>query len=265
MRRIWMAIVVFGIGGYAVGAQERGASLSEERRRDSNRVHVQFDDCTEFAGLQAVPVGNVRDRVPSQYRLAGETDGIGIVVFRMASCHEVSVNGSHPRPAIVAQVGVNVIAPLGTGDINNYTLYFATDSALLFVRLRLAGINVLFAPGLDFEYSPDPSGPCGSLFIDVPRPRSAMYELTGPACEPVPLDPGFPFVANWWFAARDGDVIMETTIPNIRFGDASGVMATTDPDSDLASILGGTSMTFPILAVRGVFGTATLDVRPEPF
>jgi hypothetical protein len=259
-----MVMVVLSIGGYALDAQELVATGFEERG-NFNRAHVQFDDCTEFAGLTAVPLGNVRHRVPSQYRLAGEGDGIGIVVFRTASCSAVSVDGGHRRPAIVAQVGITVVAPLGAGDINSYTLYFATDSPQLFARLRRAGVDVLPAPGLDYDYSMDSSGTRGTLFIDVPRPRLAMYELSGSVFEPVPGDPGFPFIANWWQTARHGDVVMETTIPNIRFGDAYGVVVTTDPGSELESILGGTSARFPILAVRGVFASATMNVRPEPF
>jgi hypothetical protein len=262
--RIGMVMVVLSIGGYVLYAQELVAPVPEERS-DFSRAHVRFDDCTEFAGLTAVPIDNIRHRVPSQYRLAGEPDGVGVVVFRTASCSAVSVDGGHARPAVVAQVGVNVEAPLGTGDINNYTLYFATDSPPLFARLRRAGVDVLSVPGLDYDYSIDSSGTRGTLFIDVPRPRHAMYELSGPVNEPLPGDPGFPFVANWWRTARHGDVIMETMIPNIRFGDAIGVVVTTDPGSELESILGRTSASFPILAVRGVFATATMDVHPEPF
>jgi hypothetical protein len=274
MRRMGMLMVLLGAVGVALDAQPHQApgDLGPGDGRHEDRVHhgfgrarVEFTDCTEFAGLTAVPLANVRNRVPSQYLVAGEPDGLGVVVFRTASCDGVRVDGGRAEPGIVAQVGVNVVAPTGTGDINNYTLYFATDSFRLFLRLRLAGVNAMFVPELAYDYSPNPTGTGGMLLIDVPRPRRARYELGGIAFEPLASDPGFPFVANWWRSARHGDVVMETSIPNIRFGDGAGVTVTVDPRSDLAGLLGSTTASFPILAVRGVFAEATMEVRPEAF
>lgn len=260
----WILLVALAAGGCAMDTEEPIGSTSEELFcRHPRTLSVHFEDCTEFAGLTPVPIGNVRDLVPSHYEIAGETDGVGIVVFRTASCDGVSIDGGRARPGIVAQVGVNVVPPTGTGDINNYTLYYATNSVHLFARLIIAGVHARFVPGLVYEYTPDGTGTGGDLFIDVPRPRNAAYELSGPESEPLPGDPGFPFVANWWRFAWQGDVVMETTIPNIRFGDASGVTVTTDAGSQIAQILGGTSANFPVLSVRGVFASADMEVRRE--
>jgi hypothetical protein len=265
MRNIGMVIVAAATLGFGINARDAGESADREPVGRADGPNVRFADCTEFAGLTAVPIGNVRSRVPSHYEIAGGSDGIGVVVFRTASCLRVTVDDLHPHAAIVAQVGINVVAPLGTGDINNYTLYFATDSPLLFVRLRRAGVHALFVPALVYQYSPNPAGDGGDLFIDVPRPRRAQYELGGFAFEPLAGDPGFPFVANWWRETHGGDLVMETTIPNIRFGDGAGVLITVDPGSDLESILGATSANFPLLAVRGVFAEATMEVRRVRF
>jgi hypothetical protein len=247
-----------------------GAAAAPGQRhegRDAATAHVQarFAGCTEFAGLTPVPVGNVRHLVPARYALAGESDGIAVVVVRVASCGGVGVKSHAAAPGIVAQVGVNVEPPTGGGDINNYTLYLATDSLPLFATLRAGGFAPIWAPELVYAYSPNPAGTGGSLFVDVPRPRGAAYELAGEVSEPLAGDPGFPFVANWWFETGTGAVLAETTIPNIRFGDGGGISIAVDPGSALAAILGGVTASFPVLSVRGVFDEATLDIRRESF
>jgi hypothetical protein len=264
MRREWMVLVAFAASGCAMESGESIGSTSEELLCAHPRtVRVRFEDCTEFAGLTPVPLENVEALVPSHYEIAGAIDGVAVAVFRSASCESVRIDGGRARAGVVAQVGVNVVAPTGEGDINNYTLYYATDSLELFVRLRLAGVNAGFVPGLVYEYTPNAAGTGGDLFVDVSRPRNATYELSGPESEPVPGDPGFPFVANWWRSSRESDVVMSTTIPNIRFGDASAVTVTTDDGSRIAEILGATSASFPVLSVRGVFASADMEVRRE--
>jgi hypothetical protein len=250
-----------------VSMLEAGAAADA---RDDARVprapHVQarFTGCTEFAGLTPVPIERVRTRVPTSYSVAGETDGVGIVVVRVASCRGIGVKSRPATPGVVAQIGVNVVPPTGAGDINNYTLYLATNSAPLFAALRAGGLTPLWVPEIAYAYTPNPAATGGSLFVDVPRPRRAAYELGGELSEPLAGDPGFPFVANWWLAAPTGDIVAETVIPNIRFGDASGVSITVDPGSELAAILGAVSASFPVLSVRGVFDEATLEIRNVP-
>ena len=88
--------------------------------------------------------------VPASYALAGDTTNAQIVV-RVASCDDVVVNGHDEGEGIVSQVGVGVISPDGTGDINNYTLWYDTTSLRLAARLALTGVNARFAPNLDFD------------------------------------------------------------------------------------------------------------------
>jgi hypothetical protein len=227
-------------------------STDEALRR--TETHVEFRACDEFAGLVPVPLANVARRVPSDYRIAGADTGQATLVVRVAHCAGVRIDGSRERPGTVSQVGVNVESPNGTGDINNYTLYYSTDSAGLFTRLLAAGFDATFSPGLEFEIDD------GQLFVDSPSPRRAHFQLSGPVGDAPP--PPFPFVANWWQKTRCADAVTETDIPEIGFGDATGVALTTGANSDVARLLGRSTTTFPYLSVHGQFQRATMVIRP---
>ena len=42
-------------------------------------------------------------------------------MVRASACDAVGVDGSAPKPGIVAHVGISIVSPDGTGDISNYT------------------------------------------------------------------------------------------------------------------------------------------------
>src|SRR5437762_1045371 len=83
-------------------------------------------NCTELIGFGPVPFAPARSLVPGSYALVSFNGSAGLVV-RASRCEGVGVDSSPERPAIVTQVGIAVIPPDGTGDINNYTLLYATD------------------------------------------------------------------------------------------------------------------------------------------
>src|SRR5437660_1483145 len=100
------------------------------------------------------------------------------------------------RPAIVAQAGIAVIPPDGTGDINNYTLLYSTNDERLWQDLLEAGLPAVFDPALAYESTPDSSGH-GEIYAAVSPFVQPAWFLTGGA-DPPPAG-GFPVVANWWF------------------------------------------------------------------
>jgi hypothetical protein len=253
-----LALVLVPVTAAADGGVTNGA------RPDFSRVQIRFADCTEFAGLAPVPIANVRSRVPATYAVAGETDGVGVVVFRSASCRRMVFDGIVFPRTILAQLGVNVVSPAGVPDIANYTLQYASDNVWLVFRLRLAGVDAIWVPRLTYVFQADGTGAGGELRVTQPRPPGA-YELRGPASDPLPADPGFPFRADWWMTSARGDVLMTTDIANIRFGDAAGVEVSAAASSAVAALLGATSAPFPVLAVRGVFADAVMTVSPASF
>jgi hypothetical protein len=238
--------------------------VTSDGRPDVSGVQIRFADCTEFAGLAPVPIANVRSRVPTRYAVSGETDGVGVVVFRSASCRRVAFDGVVFSRTILAQVGVNVVPPTGVPDIASYTLQYASDNVWLVLRLRLAGVDAIWVPRLTYVFQADGTGAGGDLRVTQPRLPGA-YELRGPASDPLPADPGFPFRADWWTTSTRGDVLMRTDIANIRLGNADGVEVTAEVRSAVATLLGATSAAFPVLAVRGVFADAVMMVSPATF
>src|SRR5262249_42000028 len=107
--------------------------------------------------------------------------------------------GTPVGPGTVAQVGITILAPEGDGDINNYTLYYDTDSAQLAKQLRKAGVNAQYVPGLTYEVS----GARDFLEIGVPPPSKARYEVAGPIIPPTALP--VLFTANWWRVREEDD------------------------------------------------------------
>jgi hypothetical protein len=110
---------------------------------DSRSFNVQFAGCTEFVGWGPVSLAAAQPLVPAGYVIAGATDGQAAIVVRATSCEEVSVDQSAAQPTELSQIGVNLVAPDGTGDINNYTVIYVTDSQTLPRRFQFAGLPAI--------------------------------------------------------------------------------------------------------------------------
>jgi hypothetical protein len=146
----------------------------------------------------------------------------------------------------VSQIGVVLVPPDGSGDINNYTLSYTTNSLRLAVKLELAGLPVTLDPDLVYEITPDPPGAAGELFSEVSPLASPSWFLSGVMGDPTP-GPTFPFVANWWYKARQGRLKMSSSIPLLNYGLGS-VKAHWGNSSSF-----GTNL-------RGVFANGTMTV-----
>ncbi len=253
----------FGVFSTAGGCDGSEAGPGDSERRGGTAaeiVEVQFADCQESAGLYPVPIANVAPYVPAQYTVASFDGVTASVVFRTAHCEGIAVDGGFSRAGIVSQIGVNVLPPEGEGDINNYTIHYGTDHLRLAQALRRAGVAARFIPNLEFDYDDDGDG-TGAYFIENPRPSFA-HVISGPASDPPPGQAPVPFVANWWRFGYAGDVVMETSIPELFQGDASEVLVTTSPNSIVADLLGGTVSAPTVFAIRGIIPEAVMEVRP---
>jgi hypothetical protein len=77
--------------------------------------------------------------VPAGYVIAGAAKGQAAIVVRATSCQGVAVGQSLPQPTELSQIGINLVAPDGTGDINNYTVvYIRTTTRWLNIFRLLA-------------------------------------------------------------------------------------------------------------------------------
>jgi hypothetical protein len=212
---------------------------------------VQFNDCTEYVGAGFVPLAQAAPFVPSTFQIAANS-GQALLVTRAAECQSVVIDNSRPERARLSQIGVSIVSPDGTGDINNYTVLYVTDSERLADRLERAGLPVKVDEDLVYEVN------SGNLFIDVSPEEGPAWFFNGSVTEPPPG--GFPFLANWWYESRRGRMKMATNIPVISFGQ-SAVTVYSRRNSPLGKlILGNSFSAFGVFNVRGRFATGRMDV-----
>ncbi|MDX2150654.1 MAG: hypothetical protein SFV54_07960 [Bryobacteraceae bacterium] len=222
---------------------------------DGNRnFPVQFTGCTEYVGFGPISLTAAQQSLPAGYT-AANLGGVGGLVIRVATCAGASTDGSPAKPGIVAHYGINILSPDGTGDINNYTLSYATDSEILAGRLRKSGLPAVYNPELTVE---DPAVRPGNLYAAIGGPGLTPYFVTGTVNDPVGSP--FPFLANWWYAGKHAALKMATTIPAIAFGPAALVLNTATASPLGALITGNIYSSFPFYNVRGRFAAATMQI-----
>jgi hypothetical protein len=250
------------LGGFALWTVSASVAAEHRREHADPVLRVDFEDCSEFAGITSVPAGPLRARVPARYSLAGDGTN-AVLVVRVSQCQRVVVGEDCARSATVSQIGVSVTAPDGsagpdaTADINNYTLAYATDDIALARELERAGVDARYDPDLSYELSVAEGSSEGSLEIVARRPRRLGFSAGGgvvlPSTDPV------PFVATWWGQAGRGDVEMRTVFGAIRFGSAAFTLHAAE-DSQLAEFIGDTGLDFDLLDSFNTFGDARMIV-----
>lgn len=224
---------------------------------DDASFTVNFTNCTEFAGEGYVPLANAQPLVPAGYTI-NASSGQAPIVVRTTSCQGVQVDRSPTLPAIVSQIGINVVSPDGTGTINNYTALYVTNNVFLVRAFRRSGVPAVFDPEISYEYTLNAASTGGVLYEAVPTGGGAAYFLYGPETEPAPNSAQL-FIANWWYGPKAA-VRQQTTIPAISFGTSSVVLYTSNK-SALGKLIGGNSYgNFSVLSLRGEFSNAQMIV-----
>ncbi len=188
----------------------------------------------------------------------GAGTGTATLVVRAAECASVRVDNDRPEPGILTQIGVSVVSPDGSGDINNYTVAYVTNSRRLAQRLARAGLPVSVDEDLVYEITPVPPGNGGELFVDSSPSSEPAFFLNGTVTDNTFLT--IPFLANWWYESKRGRMLMATNIPTIAFSGAS-VTAYARRDSALGKLMGGNKFSaFNGFNVRGRFATARMTI-----
>ena len=232
------------------------AAIAAVAQADESRgFSASLQNCTELIGFGPISFASARALVPADYTLVPFNGSAGLVV-RAARCESVRFGNSQARPATVAQIGIAVVPPDGTGDINNYQLLYATDDAQLADALNEAGVPAALDRALAYEFSPD-SGGHGEVYAAVSATDTqAAWFLTGVADLPPPG--GSPVVANWWANGSQRTAKMSTSIPSIGYGAASFSLHTSK-QSLVGHLIGGnTDSAFVFFNARGVFAAGTL-------
>jgi hypothetical protein len=212
---------------------------------------VQFTDCTVFAGLARVSMVRARALVPAAYTLFDD-GGSARMVVRVAKCASTVVDGHQKGTTVVSHIGIGLVGPDTTVSLNNYTLWYATDNALLHARLTAAGVPADKSNAVDLTYTG------GVLTVTSGSSHTPSFVVTGPAAlgtgAPVPTS------ASWWDDGSRGAIRSRTVLPVIQFGTATTVL-TTPAGSELADLIGGTTLTFPVLDSYNLFPSGTMEVR----
>jgi hypothetical protein len=240
--------LITGVGGVANAGQATAAVPG------APSFDVEFTDCSELASITTITVAKARTVVPASFTLAGDASGAPFVV-RVAHCRAVSVDGSAPEAATVGQLGVSIVSPDGSGDINNYTAWYYTTSLRLAVRLQLLGVPAEWVPRLGYDLVPG-SANSGTLRIDLAAGHPA-FRVTAPVVEPVAA--AVAFQANWWIQSGTQRTKMSTPIPALRFGSAAAIL-TTARVGRLGQILDRSTATFALLDSYNRFAQAHMTV-----
>jgi hypothetical protein len=162
-------------------------------------MQVDFAGCDEIAGIGLVPAANARAVVPARLTPAPGSTTQGIIVVRVARCSAarcsaVTVDGSGPEAGVVAQIGISLVPPDGTGDIDNFTFIYHTDNKKLAQQLNTYGVRSKHVPGLQYNLQLNDAGTAGTLHVGSPEAGEA-FAVDGTIN--VPTGSFVPFTANW--------------------------------------------------------------------
>ena len=220
---------------------------------------VHFAGCTEFVGWGPVPLAKAQPLVPAGYEIAGAAMGQAAIVVRATSCQAVSIGQSPAQPTELSQIGINVVGPDGSGDINNYTVIYVTNNQALAEHFQAAGLPAVFDRQLTYEYTPDSSNASGQLYVTAAGDELPAYFFFGTETDPPPNSQQ-SFLANWWFTGDSGRMKQSTSFPAISFGTAAVTLYTSNISLLGNLINGNTDSNFSILSIRGVYPAATMTV-----
>jgi len=221
---------------------------------------VEFTDCVESIGVTLVSTERARALVPNEFHLVGEGAPVTPLVVRTARCG-IAVAGQNPNVGSIVQIGLVIVPPDFSGDINNYTLSYYTTDAHLANQLVRIGVAAQHVENIAYGYVSGLAGSPGPFFVELPRPGDPTFSISGTVTRSE--TPSGSFVANWWQNGRRGNVKMTTNVPAIYVGSAS-LTLTTDPNNELGLLIGGVSTGFPLLQQFNTFSTAHMDVAVAP-
>lgn len=251
----WTSVI--GVSLFALSAARVGAAAPAPGPGFS----VDFQDCIESIGVTLVPTDAARPAVPAGFVLAGEGAPVTPAVVRTSRCRGIAVDGGHSRPGVVVQIGLVLVPPDFTGDINNFTLWYYTSDAKLAQELRRAGVDAQHVPTLVDAYLPQTPGDSDPLAVLVPPPGRPQLAIGGHVT--ASTSPAGSFDANWWAVSGAARVKMATDVPTIFIGSADLTLLT-NASNPIGQLFGGGVVTFPILQQFNTFPAARMTVSRNP-
>jgi hypothetical protein len=253
----WLVAACSGAATGPLTTEDVGQSAAAVTGTEQT-LDADFANCTEYAGLAPIPLANAAGLVPAPFVPASYGPGLTALIIRTATCKSASIEGGPSHPGTVLQVGININPPNNTGNINNYTLWYLTDSHELAVGLQRAGIRAEEDPLLLFDPTTNPDGN-GHVFLI--NGISPPLLIDSPAISPTPSTAPTDFIAEWWQGNAVETNDMFGTYPGILFGaESPDVNLLVPPGSPLAKIIGGTKINFSALSVENEIPSSHLHV-----
>lgn len=250
-------IAVLGLSLLAFSVARAGAAAPHPGPGFS----VDFHDCIESIGVTLVPTDQARSSIPAGFVLAGEGTPVTPAVVRTSRCDGIAVDGGHSRRGVVVQIGLVLVPPDFTGDINNFTLWYYTSDAKLAQELRRAGVDAQHVPTLVDAYFPQAPGDSDPLAVLVPPPGRPQLAIGGHVT--ASTSPAGSFDANWWAASGAARIKMATDVPSIFIGTADLTLLT-NPSGAIGQLFGGGTVSFPLLQQFNTFPAARMTVSRTP-
>ena len=99
--------------------------------RDSTSSAVEFSDCVESIGVGLVSTTEAEALVPAPFIVVGAGAPVTPLVVRTSDCGGIAVDGGPAKAGSIVQIGVVIVPPDFTGDINTYTLFYYTSDVKL--------------------------------------------------------------------------------------------------------------------------------------
>jgi hypothetical protein len=167
-------------------------TVAYDASAETGSFTVHFAGCTEFAGWGPVSLAEAQPLVPAGYVIAGAAMGQAAIAVRATSCQGVAIGQSAAQPTELSQIGINLVAPDGTGDINNYTVIYVTNNQAPAEYFQAVGLPAVLDPNLTYQYTPRPVETSGELYVAASGQGLPAYFLFGTESDPPPI-PNKPF------------------------------------------------------------------------
>ena len=85
---------------------------------DARSSAVEFSDCIESIGVGLVPTAQAEALVPAPFIVVGAGTPVTPLVVRTSDCGGIAVDDGPTKAGSVVQIGVVIVPPDFTGDIN---------------------------------------------------------------------------------------------------------------------------------------------------
>lgn len=230
------------------------APVAQESILPSVDFTIALTDGVENVGIGLVSTERAQQLLPPPFKLANNGEPVTPLVVLAAECQGIAVTGAVPTPGTFVQVGLIVVPPDGTGEINIFTLWHYTTHLTLARALKNAGLNSQHVPII--EYDVTLSGKAGSTRLTVPSPAQPPLLLAGAIREP---NQPVTFNGNWWAKAGNRLLKLNSVVPAATFSDAE-LTLTTRASNPLGHLIGGETLNFAILQRFNTFPRVRTEV-----